>query len=140
MGRININRVRYQLLKGLKRMVPYKYRKPVYLLFSILGLITYFETLLWLTNSPILKFVNDMFTNPESFEEVKSLVFLVIGVMLFLKIRSFFDDEDNGSDTNKISKKAGFSSLYYSVNSFITFLYFLITVGAFLPFIISVNK
>lgn len=131
MGRLSFGKLKYlfnQLLhKGLK-FIPYKYKKPLFLISSILGLLAYFKFMLVVTNSEYLYMVPEILNQIKiAFVGVDPKLVMLIMILLFgLLFKRYIipPSEDN---------KAPNKSLYREVNGFISFMYIVITILGILP-------
>lgn len=146
MGRINANYIIYIFKRRLLGFLPYKVRRPFILLFSIIGLITYYNVMVsvsgMLFNQPskyLLGFGDFVISIYQNIKTSTSDQLLIIGgifviIILIYKycIVDSKDDNNNRQDKKEIYKAR---SWYYQINSCISLLYLLITILTFLPFI-----
>lgn len=142
MGRINLNQLKY-FMRQFTKIIPYKYRKPFYLIGGILGLIAWFNFLLYITQSKYLIFVKDsigsftdyVFDNFDHRIVVAVLAFLILYTcMRYFRVPKWEDEVT--ADGKSESKKRSNGSIYYQVNGLISVLYTLFLVLAFLPLLI----
>lgn len=135
MGRINLNRLRYVLQKNIKWIIPRKYRKPFYLVCSIVGVITYFNVMLYWSNSKYLYLIRDFIISfkVNVLDKVDPiLVYGALGLFSFIVLSRYFRVPGLSQDDGE--KKSN-GSLYYEVNAVISLCYLVITIASFLGFV-----
>lgn len=129
------NKVKYRMKKVLLKLLPKRIRKPVKLLFAILGVWLYLLMMINLSGSiyllqakniiiTIITYASDQ-TSPVA---VTAIIVLAMVILLHRYLLSIPTGEQKNSSYKK--------SIYYEVNSIIGFLYVLITIGAVLPFML----
>ena len=129
MGRLDFRKMKYLynqfLYRGLKKL-PYKYKKPLILVSSILGLIAYYRMVLWMTKSKylymIMEFMNEM---KNLFSSVDQKLITLTFVLLFVLLLYRYMLPTGNGDHRK--------SLYREINSAISFCYIGVTVLGILP-------
>lgn len=145
MGRLNVSYVIRNLTRAFTRLLPYKYRRPFILIFSILGLIAYFnfacyfsKTLTGVENQYLNTLGNVFIGLKQSLETniSKQTLYMILGTMFLILlykycIKDIFDDEDN----NYKSKSNKSRSWYTRINGYISFGYFVITILMVIPIV-----
>lgn len=138
--RLNFNQLRYLLRQITWKFIPKKYRKPFYLFGGILGLYTWLNFLVFLTQSRYLITVKNALNTFTTYVWItydhKLVVTVIVALLLLISFKYFkkpnFDLKEDQQD-----KPTLFSgSIYYQVNSLITMLYLLFLILAFLPLIV----
>ena len=123
MGRIKyiLKGMRYQLIN----LIPYKYRRPFILYFSILGLVGYYNLVII---GDTVSYVMDMFIN---FKNKGLLILVIIVVFAWITYKYCIRDEKsdrNNQQENQSKETYHNHSWYYQINSIISFVYALITI------------
>lgn len=139
MGRIKciLKGMRYQLIN----LIPYKYRRPFILYFSILGLVGYYNFAMYISfcftggkNTYLaiigdtVSYVMDMFIN---FKNKGLLILVIIAVFAWITYKYCIRDEKsdrNNQQENQSKETYHNHSWYYQINSMISFVYALITI------------
>ena len=139
MGRLNIRHVA-SILKGkVLRILPYKYRKPFILWFSILGLIGYYNIVSRISYD-LFKVENEALTSVG--EACKSIVYTLqnslgslklSAILIVLVLAIMYKYLIVDSDEDRKSKNYRSRSWYYKINTLISSLYLLITILALIP-------
>ncbi|MDF9825174.1 hypothetical protein M2475_001608 [Breznakia sp. PF5-3] len=133
----NVNKIKYRLKKIMFKLLPTKIRKPVLLLFAIMGLWFYLLLMIRISHSDYLVKVKEVISEVIHYaSEVTSptiVVGMVIIAFLVLLHRYLIPDTKDNQKRNQYTK-----SIYYEVNAIIGFFYVLITVLAILPIVLPV--
>lgn len=136
MGRFNVNQIMYMIrknLKGVKWLVPKKYRKYVYLIGGVFGLLAYFNFMLYLTNSKYLIAIKGLIVDLYQFLFTNydhRLLYALFAIILIVIITRYFRQPDI-EEKDGVKKSNG--SIYYQVNGIISVSYLGITILGLLP-------
>lgn len=139
MGRFNVNQIMYMIrknLKGMKWLVPKKYRKYVYLFGGVLGLLAYFNFILFITKSKYLLGIKNLLIDCKNFLFANYNHNLIMGVIAIGVLVLLFSYFRNPEYEEKDGKKQSNGSIYYQVNAIISVSYIGITVLGLLPIFI----
>lgn len=130
---INFQKIKYlwyQVSRQLRNQIPYKYRKGIFLLSNVIGVITYFKTITKITKSPYLQFIQDLFTSIVNIgKEIESsgvILLIIFLILLLLMNRCYMYKKQNES-----------FSIYAQIKSILYCCYFFITLLAILPMVLS---
>lgn len=145
MGRINI----YYLMKvartRLLRFIPYRFRRPILLVFSIIGFMGYLRFMIYFSNAVLqinnqylisfqrmLNSLIDMLFNSGNKAYLLLVILTAILVIYKYCIKDDTDDNDRRYGEKKVNK-----SWYYQINSFISLMYLIVTIMTFMPVIFN---
>lgn len=141
MGRLNTSYLMYIIKNRILKIMPYKYRKPFLFVFSIISLYGYFKFMMIISTkifgmpSPylislqtIIKNIIELFKNSYGINGT-IFIFLCLGLILIYKY--VLPIQKKASEKKYYGK-----SLYYEINLIVSMCYLIITILAFLPFLI----
>lgn len=144
MGRIV--KIKY-LVKGLQykivNLLPYKYRKPFILYFSMLGMIAYYNLSIYFSYlitgqentllATIGAIATSFITTLKTFENKEIIILLLIGVVIYATYKYCVVEEKEEQDSKNKKEKENYNRSWYSlINSYISLGYALITILTFL--------
>lgn len=136
-NRVNLNQIKYRLRGAMKWMIPYKYRKPFYLIGGITGLVLWFQFLLRLSSSKYLYALQNIINESISFLwQNYDHRFLATGgvLLIFVICLKYFriPMKDNENESKEQPHHSN-GSIYYQVNGTISMLYIVFLGLALLP-------
>lgn len=141
MGRLNTSYLIYIIKNRFLKILPYKYRKPFLLIFSIVSLYGYFKFMVFISTrlfgkpstylislQIVIKKIIGLFKNSYG---TNGTIFIFLCLGLILMYKYILPTQKKTAERKYYGK-----SLYYEINSIISMCYLIITILTFLPFLI----